>query len=152
MSRMVKDCQHHFGGDHAVPHSRVPMFDGEGNRLAGYVGETARHAARSARRTAFARGVATRWETISATEQHHTDRRGERGSHPQNATLRLTISLQKSKGQAGLVQQRCTDAGDRWIQRSVRVKLRFPRVRERESRPAVVNVRNHGDDESESSR
>jgi hypothetical protein len=104
------------------------------------------------RSTAFARGVGTRWETISTTEQHHTDRRGECGSHPQNATLRLTISLQKSKGQTGLMQQRCTDAGDRWIQRSVRVKLRFPRVRERESRPAVVNVRNHDDDESESSR
>jgi len=108
MSRMVKGCQRHFGDGHAAPHSRVSMFDGEGNRLAGYVGETARHAARSARCAAFARGIATRWETISAIGQRHTDRRGERGSHPQNATLRLTISLQKSKGQAGLLQQRCT--------------------------------------------
>lgn len=107
MSRMAKGCQRHFGGGHAAPHSRVSMFDGEGNRLAGYVGETVRHAAGFARCTAFARGIATRWETISAAKQHHTDRRGERGSHPQNATLRLTISLQKSKSQAGLVQQRC---------------------------------------------
>jgi hypothetical protein len=60
-------------------------------------------------RNAFARGCTTRRATVTAPGQRHTDRRGERGSRPQNATLRLTISLQKSKGPSG----RCSSAAER---------------------------------------
>jgi hypothetical protein len=97
------------------------MFDGEGGQLAGHVGETAPHAARLECRAAFARGFATRRETVGSAGQRRTDRRGERGSRPQNATLRLTISLQKSKGTSGLAQQRCENAGDRRIQTKLKM-------------------------------
>jgi hypothetical protein len=128
------------------------MFDGEGGQLAGHVGETAPHAARLECRAAFARGFATRRETVGSAGQRRTDRRGERGSRPQNATLRLTISLQKSKGTSGLAQQRCENAGDRRIQRSAHEEAPVSTAGERGSRPAVANVRNHDGGERESGR
>jgi len=124
------------------------MFDGEGSQLAGCVGETAPHAARSECCSAFARGVTTGRESRRLPEQRHTDRRGERGSRPQNATLRLTISLQKSKGPSGPVQQRCTEAGDRLDPEKRAKEAPVSNLRERGSRPAVAKVRNHPHDET----
>ena len=52
---------------------RVPMFDGEGAKLARHVGETAPHAARHERRIAFARGAAT-WTGEPSTRSSNAAR------------------------------------------------------------------------------
>lgn len=127
---------------------RGPMFDGVGHRLAGGVGETARHVARSERARALARGLSAGGSTAPPSSHAarivaaNVDR--TRRTRPYVENL---VRCRSRRAEEAPRSTRCVARPPTAGSKEARAgSSGFPCLRERGSRPALVVVRNHDEE------